>query len=139
MFEKGRAELLAATPAELAQDMKARSPDADLAFLTDEAVCMQQAYASGIDGCWDDCWAQVTPRGFDLAQISVPPGSKPLYLANLFEFLYSQVCERTSMMTFTVACAARQEYYSEYVDDNSSGDGRADGSFTGPRTRRRGR
>jgi hypothetical protein len=72
MFAKGREEMLAASPAELAQHMKAHAPDADLAFLIDEAVCMQQAYASGIDGCWDDCWAQVTPWGFDLAQISVP-------------------------------------------------------------------
>jgi pimeloyl-ACP methyl ester carboxylesterase len=72
MFSKGREEMLAVSPAELAQHMKAHAPDADLAFLTDEAVCMQQAYASGIDGCWDDCWAQVTPWGFDLAQISVP-------------------------------------------------------------------
>jgi pimeloyl-ACP methyl ester carboxylesterase len=72
MFSKGREEMLAASPAELAQHMKAHTPDADLAFLIDEAVCMQQAYASGIDGCWDDCWAQVTSWGFDLAQISVP-------------------------------------------------------------------
>jgi pimeloyl-ACP methyl ester carboxylesterase len=72
MFEKDRDQLLAASPAELAQDMKASAPHADLAFLTDEAVCMQQGYASGIEGCWDDCWAQVTPWGFDLAQISVP-------------------------------------------------------------------
>jgi pimeloyl-ACP methyl ester carboxylesterase len=72
MFEKDRDEMLAASPAELAQGMKAHAPDADLAFLTDEAVCMQQGYASGIEGCWDDCWAQVTPWGFDLAQISVP-------------------------------------------------------------------
>jgi pimeloyl-ACP methyl ester carboxylesterase len=72
MFEKGREEILTVSPAELAQDMKAHSPHADLAFLTDEAVCMQQAYASGIEGCWDDCWAQITPWGFELAQISVP-------------------------------------------------------------------
>ena len=34
---------------------------ADLAFLTDEAACMQQALAAGIEGSWDDCVAQVTP------------------------------------------------------------------------------
>jgi hypothetical protein len=28
---------------------------------------MQQGYASGIEGCWDDCFAQITPWGFDLA------------------------------------------------------------------------
>ena len=37
MFSKGREELLAASPAELAQHMKAHAPDADLTFLTDEA------------------------------------------------------------------------------------------------------
>jgi len=72
MFEQGREEMLAVSPAELAQDMKAHAPTADLAFRTDEAVCMQQAYASGIEGCWDDCWAQIVPWGFELAQISVP-------------------------------------------------------------------
>jgi pimeloyl-ACP methyl ester carboxylesterase len=72
MFEKDRDQMLAASPAELAQDMKAHAPAADLAFLTDEAVCMQQGYAAGIEGCWDDCWAQLIPWGFDLAQISVP-------------------------------------------------------------------
>jgi len=45
---------------------------ADLAFLTDEAACMQQALAAGIEGSWDDCVAQVTPWGFDVARISVP-------------------------------------------------------------------
>ena len=72
MFEKDRDQMLAASPAELAQDMKVHAPAADLAFLTDEAVCMQQGYAAGIEGCWDDCWAQLIPWGFDLAQISVP-------------------------------------------------------------------
>ena len=72
MFEKDREEILAPSPAELAQHMKAHAPDADLAFLTDEAISMQQACVPGIEGCWDDCWAQITPWGFDLARISVP-------------------------------------------------------------------
>src|SRR6266566_9249390 len=64
------------TMADCADDARAicqaHAPAADLAFLTDEAVCMQQGYAAGIEGCWDDCWAQLIPWGFDLAQISVP-------------------------------------------------------------------
>jgi len=44
----------------------------DLALLTDEAVSVQQALAPGIEGAWDDCVAQMTPWGFDVAQISVP-------------------------------------------------------------------
>jgi pimeloyl-ACP methyl ester carboxylesterase len=72
LFEKGREDMLAASPAELAQQMKAHAPGADLAFLTDEAITMQQACVPGIEGGWDDCWAQLTPWGFELAQISVP-------------------------------------------------------------------
>jgi pimeloyl-ACP methyl ester carboxylesterase len=72
LFEKGREDMLAASPAELAQEMKAHAPHADLAFLTDEAITMQQACVPGIEGSWDDCWAQLTPWGFELAQISVP-------------------------------------------------------------------
>jgi pimeloyl-ACP methyl ester carboxylesterase len=72
MFEKSLGEMVAASPAELAQEMKAQAPDADLDFLTDEAISMQQACAPGIEGCWDDCWTQVTPWGFDLARIAVP-------------------------------------------------------------------
>jgi pimeloyl-ACP methyl ester carboxylesterase len=33
---------------------------------------MQKALAPGIEGAWDDCVAQLTPWGFDVAQISVP-------------------------------------------------------------------
>jgi pimeloyl-ACP methyl ester carboxylesterase len=63
---------LAASPAELAREWKTHSPDADLTFLTDEATCMQEALATGIEGSWDDCWDQVTPWGFHLARIAVP-------------------------------------------------------------------
>lgn len=71
-FEKERQQLLAASPAELAEEWQMHSPGADLSFLTDEATCMQQALAAGIEGSWDDCRAQLTPWGFDLARISVP-------------------------------------------------------------------
>jgi len=73
LFEKERAEMLAASPADLAEQMRsALQPGDDPGFLLDEAICMQQAYASGIEGCWDDCFAEVTRWGFDLAEISVP-------------------------------------------------------------------
>jgi pimeloyl-ACP methyl ester carboxylesterase len=70
--EQERAEMLAKSPAELAAGMRqARSAD-DAAFLLDEAICMQQAYASSIDGVLDDNLAQVIPWGFDVSQIEVP-------------------------------------------------------------------
>ena len=72
MFETERQKLLAASPGELARDWQAHSPGADLAFLTEEAVSVQRALAPGIEGSWDDCWAQVTPWGFELSQRSVP-------------------------------------------------------------------
>jgi pimeloyl-ACP methyl ester carboxylesterase len=71
-FEEERQRTLAASPAELAKERKARAPDADLAFLTAKATCVQQALAAGIEGSWDDCRAQLIPWGFDLARISVP-------------------------------------------------------------------
>ena len=71
-FEEEREQTLAADPAELAQEWQKTSPDADLAFLTSEAICVQQSYAAGIEGCWDDCWAQLTPWGFDVTPIAVP-------------------------------------------------------------------
>jgi pimeloyl-ACP methyl ester carboxylesterase len=52
--------------------LQAYSPDADLELLADEAVSLQQALAPGIEGSWDDCVGQVSPWGFDVAQISVP-------------------------------------------------------------------
>jgi pimeloyl-ACP methyl ester carboxylesterase len=72
LFQKERDEMLAVPPAQAAQDMQARMPGADLALLADEAVSMQQALAPGIEGMWDDCVAQLTPWGFDVAQITVP-------------------------------------------------------------------
>ena len=71
-FRKEREELLVPSPAQLALDMRWRSPGADLELLTDEAVSIQQAMAPGIEGAWDDCVAQITPWGFEVAQIPVP-------------------------------------------------------------------
>jgi pimeloyl-ACP methyl ester carboxylesterase len=71
-FTEEREQLLATSPAELAQQWKKTSPDADLAFLTDEATCVRQALAAGIEGFYSDNWAQLIPWGFDPARISVP-------------------------------------------------------------------
>lgn len=72
LFRRLREEMLAATPAEVALGMQPGAAGADLALATDEAVSMQQALAPGIEGSWDDCVAQLSPWGFDVAQISVP-------------------------------------------------------------------
>jgi pimeloyl-ACP methyl ester carboxylesterase len=72
LFQKDREEMVAASPAQVALNMQARMPGVDLTLLTDEAVSMQQALAPGIEGAWDDCVAQLTPWGFDVAQISIP-------------------------------------------------------------------
>jgi pimeloyl-ACP methyl ester carboxylesterase len=71
-FHKEREKIVAASPTQLALDMQAGAAGADLRLLTEEAVSMQQALAPGIEGSWDDCVAQLTPWGFDVAQISVP-------------------------------------------------------------------
>jgi pimeloyl-ACP methyl ester carboxylesterase len=70
LFEEEREKLLGAPPAQVALDLQARMPGYDLALLTDEAVSVQQAMEPGIEGAWDDCVAQMTPWGFDVAQIS---------------------------------------------------------------------
>ena len=72
LFEQEREKLLGVPPAQAALDLRAYSPDADLELLADEAVSLQQALAPGIEGSWDDCVAQMTPWGFDVAQIPVP-------------------------------------------------------------------
>jgi pimeloyl-ACP methyl ester carboxylesterase len=72
LFHKEREEILAASPAQLALDWMARAPGVDLAVVTEEAVSVQLALAPGIEGSWDDCVAQLTPWGFEVAQISVP-------------------------------------------------------------------
>ena len=71
-YAQEREKMLATSPGDLAQEMRSASPGVDPGFLLDEAICMQQAYASGIEGCWDDCFAQVIPWGLELARISVP-------------------------------------------------------------------
>jgi hypothetical protein len=72
LFEQEREKMLAASPAQMALDLEARAPGAGLALLTDEAVSIQLALVPGIEGTWDDCVAQVTPWGFEVAQVSVP-------------------------------------------------------------------
>jgi pimeloyl-ACP methyl ester carboxylesterase len=72
LFRREREKIVAVPPAQVALDMQAGTPGADLTLLNDEAVSMQQALAPGIEGSWDDCVAQLTPWGFDVAQISVP-------------------------------------------------------------------
>jgi pimeloyl-ACP methyl ester carboxylesterase len=72
-YERERRGLLSVSAADLAQNMKSLlQPGEDPGFLLDEALCMQQAYTPGIEGCWDDGYAQVIPWGFELARISVP-------------------------------------------------------------------
>jgi pimeloyl-ACP methyl ester carboxylesterase len=70
--EQEREEMLAKPAGELAAGMRSALPVGDAAFLLDEAICMQRAYASGIEGCLDDNLAQVIPWGFELARIAVP-------------------------------------------------------------------
>jgi pimeloyl-ACP methyl ester carboxylesterase len=70
--ETEREEMLAKSPAELSAVMNPGLSAEDAAFGLAEAICMQQAYAPGIDGCLDDNFAQVIGWGFDLADISVP-------------------------------------------------------------------
>ena len=60
------------SPAQVALELQGVCPDSDLALLTDEAVSIQRAMEPGIEGAWDDCVAQMTPWGFDVARIPVP-------------------------------------------------------------------
>jgi pimeloyl-ACP methyl ester carboxylesterase len=72
LFRRGRAELLGTPVEERARQMKAAGSMSDLSVLVDEATCMQQAVLPGIEGGWDDCVAQLTPWGFEVADITVP-------------------------------------------------------------------
>jgi pimeloyl-ACP methyl ester carboxylesterase len=72
LFQEEQEKLLGAPPEQVAVDIQVYAPDADLALLTDEAITLQQSLAPGIEGSWDDCVSQLTPWGFDVAQISVP-------------------------------------------------------------------
>ena len=72
LFEREREKIVTASPAQAAVDMQRYVPDADLALLTEEAVSLHLALAPGIEGSWDDCVAQLSPWGFDVAQTSVP-------------------------------------------------------------------
>jgi len=71
-FEEEREKIVAASPTQVALYMQTFMPGVDLELATDEAVSMQLALAPGIEGSWDDCVAQLTPWGFDVAKISVP-------------------------------------------------------------------
>jgi pimeloyl-ACP methyl ester carboxylesterase len=71
-FRRECDQILAVPPEQVARDNQRRTPGADLALLTDEAISMQLALAPGIEGSWEDCVAQITPWGFDVGQISVP-------------------------------------------------------------------
>ncbi|MFY9928879.1 MAG: alpha/beta hydrolase [Streptosporangiaceae bacterium] len=65
-------QILAVPPEQVALDNQWRTPDVDLALLTEEAISMQLALAPGIEGSWEDCVAQITPWGFDVGQTTVP-------------------------------------------------------------------
>jgi pimeloyl-ACP methyl ester carboxylesterase len=71
-FRGEREKMLNSSPAEVALYMEPGASGDHLALLTDEAISMQQALAPGIEGSWDDCVAQLSPWGFDVARISVP-------------------------------------------------------------------
>ncbi len=71
-FEEEREKIVAVSSTQVALDMQPGTPGVDLALATDRAVSMQLALAPGIEGLWDDAVAQLTPWGFDVAQISVP-------------------------------------------------------------------
>jgi pimeloyl-ACP methyl ester carboxylesterase len=72
LFRRGRQEMLAASPTEMAGEMQAAGSRSEWDVLIAEAACMQRACAPGIEGSWDDCVAQLTPWGFDVADIAVP-------------------------------------------------------------------
>lgn len=76
LFRREREKLLGAPPAQVALDMQAHAPGADLALLTDEAVSIQQPLAPGIEGSWDDCVAQLTPMGVR-RRPHIDPGAAP--------------------------------------------------------------
>jgi pimeloyl-ACP methyl ester carboxylesterase len=71
-FEQERGTIVTVSPAQAASGTQAGTPGDDLALAADRAAAMQLALAPGIEGLWDDAVAQLTPWGFDVAQISVP-------------------------------------------------------------------
>lgn len=76
-LEEEREEFLAATPADLAGEMKSLLTPTDAAVLTGELAeyltySMHEGLAPGGQGWWDDGVAEANAWGFDLAQISVP-------------------------------------------------------------------
>jgi pimeloyl-ACP methyl ester carboxylesterase len=76
-LEKDREEMLTASPDDLVDGLKTLLSPTDAAVLTGElatylASSMRDGLAPGGQGWWDDSRAEVSPWGFDLAQISVP-------------------------------------------------------------------
>jgi pimeloyl-ACP methyl ester carboxylesterase len=69
LFGRERERMMRALPTPAAGGPQV---DADLALLADQLASTRQALAPGIDGTWDDCVAQLTGWGFDVAQIAVP-------------------------------------------------------------------
>lgn len=76
-MDQDREAFLAASPDELAAEMKSLLSPVDEAVLTGElgnylVYSVQEGLAPGSQGWWDDSMAGARPWGFDLARISVP-------------------------------------------------------------------
>jgi pimeloyl-ACP methyl ester carboxylesterase len=76
-LEKDREDMLTASEDDLAEGLKTLLSPTDAAVLTGElatylASSMRDGLAPGGQGWWDDSRAEVSPWGFDLAEISVP-------------------------------------------------------------------
>jgi pimeloyl-ACP methyl ester carboxylesterase len=76
-LDEEREELLGATAADVADQMKTLLTPTDAAVLTGDFAeylvdSSRDGLAPGSQGFWDDSWALSAPWGFDLADISVP-------------------------------------------------------------------
>ena len=76
-MDQDREAFLAASPEELAAEMKSLLSPVDAAVLTGElgnylVYSVREGLAPGSQGWWDDSVAGVRPWGFDLAGISIP-------------------------------------------------------------------
>ena len=76
-LEQDRETALAEQPGDLAEGLKSLLSPADAAVLTGElaeflVAANRDGLAPGGQGWWDDVRAEVSPWGFELAQISVP-------------------------------------------------------------------
>jgi pimeloyl-ACP methyl ester carboxylesterase len=75
--DQDREEFLAASASDLSQALKSLLTPTDAAVLTGElaeylALVNHEGLGPGSQGWWDDGCAQVSPWGFDLADVSVP-------------------------------------------------------------------